>query len=225
MLDTLSFQCLRNILVVLLFSWKGKETNWGLNLDFLTLITECLIKWLDQPQPETTQESVLCFSYRRCQQTLLQAICYAGRSAKGEPSGSQGPVPPHGVLSPAARGHPYPTPQPREASAVPPAAPPPLPAKAAAGLWHLRHSPGEAAVQSCLGEGDSCALQPEERLLLPLLSDICPPSLLWTILLAEGCNSACSHCWWHYWFSGLGSVGSVFNWCSFLSLSNLVFLS
>lgn len=114
----------------------------------------------------------MCFSYRRCQQTLLQAICYAGRSAKGEPSGSQGPVPPRGVLSPAARGHPYPTPQPREASAVPPAAPPPLPAKAAAGLWHLCHSPGEAAVQSCLGEGDGCARQPEERLLLPLLSDI-----------------------------------------------------
>lgn len=144
-----------------------------------------------------TQERFLCFSYRRCQQTLLQTICYTGRGAKRESSGSQGPVPPCGVLSPAARGHPYPTPQPGEASAVPPAAPAPLPAKAAVGLWHLCHPPGEAAEQSWLGEGDGCALQPEEGLLLPLLSDISPPSLLPIIVLAEGCNTACSHCRWH----------------------------
>lgn len=35
MLDTLSFHCLHKILVVGLFSWKGREASWGLNLVFL----------------------------------------------------------------------------------------------------------------------------------------------------------------------------------------------
>lgn len=34
-INTLSFHCLCNVLVALLFSWKGRETNWGLNLGFL----------------------------------------------------------------------------------------------------------------------------------------------------------------------------------------------
>lgn len=34
-------------------------------------------------------------------------------------------------------------------------------------------------------------------LLLPLLSDISPPSLLQTLVLVEGRSCVCSHCWLH----------------------------
>lgn len=106
------------------------------------------------------------FSYRRCQQTDLQTLSHARRSAKGEPSGGQGPVSSHRVFSTAARSHPHPAPQSGETPAVPPGAPPPLPAEAAAGLRHLRYSPGEAALQRFLWV---------ERMTLlpPLLSNIC----------------------------------------------------
>lgn len=140
--------------------------------------------------------NMLCFSYRRCQQTHLQSISHTRRSAKGEPSGSQGPVSPYRVLSIAACGHPHTTPQSREASAVPPGAPPPLPTEAAAGLWHLRYSPGEAIVQRCVWLGMTTVLcSVRTGMLLPLLSNISPPSLLQTLLLVEGCNGACSHYW------------------------------
>lgn len=156
MLDTLSFHCLHKILVVLLFSWKGREASWGLNLGFLHWLHSASLSDWTSHNLKRTQERFLCFSCRRCQQTLLQTICYTGGSAEGEPSGSQGPVPPCGVLGPAARGHPHPAPQPGEAPALPPAAPPPLPAEAAAGLRHLRHSPGEAALLSSGGGGWLC---------------------------------------------------------------------
>lgn len=176
-----------------------------------------------------TQESFLCFSYRRCQQTHLQSNSHTRRSAKGEPSGSQGPVSPYRVLSIAARGHPHPTPQSREASAVPPGAPPPFPTKAAAGLWHLRYSPGEATVQRHVWVGMSVVCSLRRGMLLPLLSSISPPSLLRTLLLLEGCNIppaiAGSTTGSQLLLAKLGSINSVFNWYPFLSLVNLLFLS
>lgn len=162
---------------------------------------------------ETTQECFLCFCFRRCQQTHLQSISHIRRSAKGEPSGSQGPVSPYRVLTIAARGHPHSTPQSREASAIPPGAPPPLPTKTAAGLRHLCYSSGEATVQRsvCMG---IMLYSPGKVMLLLLLPNISPSSLLWTLWLVEGCSDECSCAG-----SARGSqllvakLGSINKWC------------
>lgn len=51
MLDTLSFCCLCNIIVALLYFCKGRETNWGLNLGFLCwLQSASLYDWTSHNQ-------------------------------------------------------------------------------------------------------------------------------------------------------------------------------
>lgn len=86
------------------------------------------------------------------------------------------------MLSIATSSHPDPTPQSRKASAIPAGAPPPIPAEAAAGLWHLCHSPGEAAALGKAAESSSLLCT------LPLLSCrvLHGPSLL--IALLMGCG-------------------------------------
>lgn len=98
---------------------------------------------------------VSCFYCRRPEQARFQTRSHSGRSTGRKPQGAQRPVSPWGMQGFAAGRHPHPSPAQREAPAVPARTPSPLLAEAAAGVWHLRHPPGE-----CVGRPGLCPPHP-----------------------------------------------------------------
>ena len=87
-----------------------------------------------------------CFCCRRPDQACFQTRSHSGRSTGRKPQSAQRPVSPGGMQGCAAGGHPDSSPAQREAPTVPAGTPSPLPAEAAAGLWHLHHPPGKWGV-------------------------------------------------------------------------------